>query len=57
MAERFGELVIYTADDEIPDCLNCDNCDKDLDCSRYCGAEHGWVCYRRTEMESESNAE
>ena len=48
MAERNGVFVTYTADDEIPYCLNCDNCDSKYDCSKFCGAEHGWFGYRRT---------
>ena len=50
MAERNGISVTYTADDEMPDCLNCDNCDSEYDCSKFCGAEHGWFGYRRTEL-------
>ena len=33
----------------MPDCLNCDRCDSNYDCSRYCGAPRGWNGYRRTE--------
>lgn len=33
--------AIYTADDEEPDCGQCDNCDGNiLDCSKFCGLEH-----------------
>lgn len=45
-----NEKVIHTADDEEPDCNRCDNCDgRILDCEKYCGPEHWWNGYRRTE--------
>ena len=48
---------IYTADEEEPDCGRCDNCDGSmLDCSKFCGPEHGWYGYQRTEyVEDEEN--
>ena len=49
MAERVGHYLIYSADDEMPDCLRCDHFEDNFDCSKYCGAEHGWYGYRRTE--------
>jgi hypothetical protein len=49
MSEIFGRKIIYTADDEMPDCMNCVHCDEDFDCSRNCGAEHGWYGYKRIE--------
>lgn len=49
MTERDSFRIIYTADDEMPDCLNCDRCDLNYDCSKYCGASRGWNGYRRTE--------
>lgn len=59
MAELDGRFVVYTADDEMPDCLQCDRCCNDYyDCSKSCGSEYGWVGYRRTEKkytESEGN--
>ena len=59
MAELMGRVIVYTADDEMPDCLQCDGCCNDYyDCSKFCGAEYGWSGYRRTEnkyTESEDN--
>lgn len=49
MPERVGRFIIYTADDEMPDCMCCDRCDDDFDCSEFCGSPHGWNGYRRTE--------
>ena len=49
MAVLKGSFVVYTADDEMPDCLQCDLCCNDYDCSKFCGAEYGWSGYRRTE--------
>lgn len=46
--------VIYTADDEEPDCLMCDHCQCSDLCSE-CGPEHGWHYYRREEQNSEMN--
>ena len=48
MAERIGRYVIYTADDEDVNCGQCDNCTENVDCSKFCGAEHWWQGYRRT---------
>jgi hypothetical protein len=46
--------VIYTADDEDPDCMRCDHCDcDDYLCITQCGAEHGWNGYERIEYEEE----
>ena len=45
------KYLTFAADDEEPDCINCDhNCD-DFNCSKYCGSEHGWYGYKRTEYE------
>lgn len=51
------ERVIYTADEEEPDCGQCDNCDGSiLDCSKFCGPEHGWHGYQKTEyVDDEEN--
>lgn len=46
--------VIYTADDEEPDCLMCDHCQSSDLCSE-CGPEHGWHYYRREEQKFEMN--
>ena len=42
--------IIYTADDEYPDCGRCDHiCDRyDLCCDK-CGEEYWWQYYKRTE--------
>lgn len=45
--------VICTADDEIPKCGLCDHFCDDYDCSKYCGAEHGWHGYERVVYLSE----
>lgn len=50
MSERIGRFVIYSADDEMPDCMCCDRCDSDFDYCNNCGAEYGWYGYRRTEL-------
>lgn len=39
--------IEITADDEMPDCGKCDHCCDDFDCGKLCGAEHGWLGYRR----------
>ena len=44
--------VIYTADDEEPDCMICDHCDGSVLCKE-CGPEHGSPYYRREEQNSE----
>ena len=51
--------ITYTADDEEPDCMQCDHVcgwiwtdykgKKHDNCSEQCGAEHGWNGYKRTE--------
>ena len=46
--------AIYTADDEEPDCLMCDNCQNSDLCSE-CGPEHWWHYYEREEQDSEMN--
>ena len=44
-------MKIYTADNEFPDCGSCDHiCDDSKFYVRYCGAEHGWAGYQRTEI-------
>lgn len=46
-----GYNVVYTADDEEPDCGICDNQVFDY-CCRHCGAEYGWNYYKRKEKEN-----
>lgn len=46
--------VIYTADDEEPDCNRCCHCDCDeIICTDRCGPDHGWFGYERIEYEEE----
>lgn len=45
--------VIYTADDEEPDCMRCDHCQGSDLCSE-CGPEHWWHYYEREEQNSEN---
>ena len=49
----FDHCVIYTADDEEPDCLMCDYCQSSDLCSE-CGPEHWWHYYEREEQNSEN---
>lgn len=44
-----NKMKYYTADDENPDCIRCDHCCDDYNCSDLCGPEHGWYGYMRTE--------
>lgn len=44
------EEVIYTADDEEPNCNRCDNIECAYLCIHRCGAEHGWYGYERSEL-------
>lgn len=46
--------IIYTADDEEPDCGICNNIDCDS-CCENCGAEFGWRYYEREEVDPELN--
>lgn len=48
MAERCGKYLVFSADDEMPICVNCDNFGDNFDCEKSCGAEHGWYGYKRT---------
>lgn len=52
MAKRFGDRIIYSADDEMPNCMFCDRCDSDFDCRNWCGAKYGWWGYQRTETKT-----
>lgn len=40
--------IEYTAEDEMPNCGNCDHICDSFKCCDLCGAEHGWYGYRRT---------
>lgn len=44
--------VIYTAEDEEPDCMICDHCQGSVLCDE-CGPEHWWHYYERKEQDSE----
>ena len=48
----WDHYVIYTADDEEPDCMICDHCEGSVLCKE-CGPKHGWRYYRREEQNSE----
>ena len=48
----WDDCVIYTADDEEPDCMACDHCQGSCLCEE-CGPEHYWHYYRREEQNSE----
>lgn len=48
------KTIIYTADDEDPDCMRCDHCGcDDYLCITQCGAEHAWNGYERIELVEE----
>lgn len=40
-------FISYTADEEEPNCLECDSCTSGYGCSM-CGPEYGWNGYIRT---------
>lgn len=47
----FRELILYTADEEEPNCLECNfACTDDANACRFCGPEYGWRNYCRTEI-------
>ena len=44
------KVIVYDADMEMPVCIQCDNFgDEHFNCEKFCGPEHGWYGYRRTE--------
>lgn len=44
------KTTIYTADDEEPDCMKCDNvCASDSVCN-ICGPDGAWCNYKRTDI-------
>lgn len=51
-----GRDIVFTADDEMPDCLACDYCDY-CDNGKLCGPEYGWARYKRTERIGSVDAE
>lgn len=54
MAKIWDHCVIYTADDEEPNCIMCDHGEGSVLCKE-CGPEHGWHYYRREEQDSETS--
>ena len=51
------EYIEYTADNEMPDCGHCDHICDDFKCEKFCGSEHGWWGYRRTEKRADNAAD
>lgn len=48
--ERGMTIITFTADDENPDCGRCNHINDSEDlCAKWCGAEHGWSRYERSE--------
>lgn len=49
------KLIVYTAENEMPDCGKCDHFDgcDGFKCEQWCGPEHGWFGYIRTERSKE----
>lgn len=51
MTNTIDDEMIYTADDEEPQCQKCDNLNApDAFCINTCGGGHGWYGYQRTEV-------
>ena len=48
-------LIEYTVNDEMPDCVQCDHFDGSdgFKCEEWCGPEHAWFGYMRTERVDE----
>lgn len=44
-----SRFEIKTADDEDPNCLVCRHVTDGYPCEKYCGPEHWWAGYERTE--------
>ena len=49
MADTFNKYIIYTADDEEPNCVCCDLFGSKYECEKWCGPKYGWDGYRRTD--------
>ncbi len=43
---RYTKMAVFTADDEEPECMCCDNIYSS--CCNSCGPEHFWAGYRRS---------
>lgn len=48
MPKLCGKYLIFSADDEMPNCISCDHFGDNFDCDKTCGAKHGWYGYKRT---------
>lgn len=47
---KVDKKIVYTADDEEPDCGRCDHVvDNDKWCMEHCGGANSWNGYERTE--------
>lgn len=42
-------IITNTVDNEEANCNRCDNCNDEEICKNYCGSEHGWGRYERSE--------
>lgn len=40
------DYIVLNADDEYPNCMQCNNCFDDYSCEK-CGAKYGWANYER----------
>ena len=49
-----SRIIQYTADDEEPECRNCDNQDGQKACEN-CRPEYGWAGYIRSDLEVDEN--
>ena len=52
--QTMSRIIQYTADDEEPECRNCDNQDGQKVCEN-CGPEYGWAGYIRSDLEIDEN--
>ena len=43
-------VIVYTADEEEPNCARCCHFGDNFDCAQYCGSEHSWFGYIRKEL-------
>lgn len=56
MASNKIKMTIYTAEDEPPKCIRCDNViASDELCEKSCGSEHGWAGYVRVAIEGKED--
>ena len=52
--QTMSRIIQYTADDEEPECRNCDNQDDQKVCEN-CGPEYGRAGYIRSDLEIDEN--